>query len=73
LFQLKSKRQQKPFELEMGDRAALTARDPDAIVLPSEEAPLRRIDYRDRTIWLVAHAAIRPFPASDDADIEDNV
>jgi hypothetical protein len=66
-------RQQKPFEVDMNDRIALTARYPDAIVPRSEEAAQRCFDYRDRTKLHIAHAAVRPFPASDDAVIEESV
>jgi hypothetical protein len=51
----------------------LTTRRRNAIVPRSEEATLRRFDYRDRTILLIARAAIRPFLASDDAVIEESV
>jgi hypothetical protein len=73
LFRLKRTGQQKPFEVEVDDRVALTARCPDAIVLRSEEATMRRFDYRDRTLLLIADAAIRPFLASDDAVKKENV
>jgi len=52
---------QKHFELEMDDRVALTALRRNAMVPSPEEAPWRRFDYRDRTILLVADAAVRPF------------
>jgi hypothetical protein len=70
---LKRTAKQKPFEFEINDRVALTTRRRNAIVPRSEEATLRRFDYRDRTILLIARAAIRPFLASDDAVIEESV
>jgi len=57
----------------MNHRVALTTRRRNAIVPRSEEATLRRFDYRGRTIMLIALAAIRPFLASDDAVIEESV
>jgi hypothetical protein len=57
----------------MDDRVALTTRRRNAIVLPPGEAPLRRFDYRDHTILLIARAAVRPFPASDDAVMKEPI
>jgi hypothetical protein len=57
----------------MVDRVALTTFHRNAIVLPPEEAPLRRFDYRDRTILLIAHAVVRRFLASDDAIMKETV
>jgi len=64
---------QKHFESEMGNRVALTTCRRNAIVLPPEETPLRRLDYRDHTILLIARAAVRPFPASDDAVMKETI
>jgi hypothetical protein len=73
LFRLKRTGKQKPFEFEMNNRVALTTHRRNAIVLPPEEATPRRFDYRDHTALLIAHAAVRPFLASDDAVIEESV
>jgi hypothetical protein len=70
---LKSRGKQKPFEIEPDDRVALTTRRRNAIVPPAEEAAARRFGYRDRTILLIAQAAVRPFLASDDAVMKETV
>jgi hypothetical protein len=71
LFRSNRLGKQKPFEFDMVDRVALTTRRRNAIVLRSEEATRRRFDYRDRTLLLIAHAAVRF--ASDDAAMKDRV